>query len=309
VVEGAVGRVVVAGSLNWDLQLHVDRFARPGETVIARRSRDGAGGKGLNQAVAAARAGATVVFAGTVGDDEHGAHLLGLLRHEGIDASLVRVVGGESTGLAVVQIDAEGANHIVVRRGANAVTAGDVVDGFVMSAVDVLVAQAEISEGAVVAFVAAGRAAGARTLLNLAPFRPVPTELLADVSILIVNQHEAAGLLGAPPLDVPPVQVAARVRALGPDVAVVTYGEAGLAVATDSGEWFEPARIVTARDTTGAGDALVGVTAAALAGGVGLGDALRRGMAAAALVVQRDGAAEAMPHRADLEQELARPQG
>jgi ribokinase len=173
----------------------------------------------------------------------------------------------------------------------------------------VLVAQAEIHEAAVAAFMAAGRRAGARTLLNLAPFRPVPATELADVSILVVNQHEAASLLGITTRDRSAEEVAAHLRALGPEAAVVTFGEAGLAAATSSDAWFEPARVVTARDTTGAGDALVGVTAAALTRGVDLVGALRDGIAAAALVVQRDGAAEAMPRRTEIDQERARRQG
>ena len=308
-VDAAVGRVVVAGSLNWDLHLHVDRFAHPGETVVARRSSEGAGGKGLNQAVAAARVGAAVVFVGTVGDDEPGARLVAVLRREGVDTSAVRTSSGEPSGMAVVQVDADGANHIVVRPGANAATAIDLVDGIELSAADVLVVQAEIPEAAVAAFLAAGRAAGARTLLNLAPYRPVPATVMADVSILVVNQHEAAGLLGRTSHELPPQEVAAEVRALGPDAAVVTFGELGLAVATSSDGWFEPARVVAARDTTGAGDALVGVTAAGLARGIDVADALRRGVAAASLAVQREGAAAAMPHEDELDEELARPQG
>jgi ribokinase len=301
--------VVVAGSLNWDLLLGVERLPRPGETVAASRSSEGAGGKGLNQAVAAARAGARVSFVGTVGDDAAGVRLVHILDADGVDTSGVRVATGIGSGLAVVQVDVSGANSIVVRAGANARTAPDALEAVALGEDDVLVAQAEIPLDAVAAVLSAGRRAGARTLLNLAPFHPLPAAALADVSVLVVNAHEAAGILGERVGERPPREVARHLVARGPDAAVVSLGEHGLAAATSDTEWLEPARRVVARDTTGAGDALVGVTAAALAEGADLATALRRGSAAAALAVQRDGASTSMPTRAEIDAELVRPQG
>ena len=306
-IAGATtGRVVVAGSLNWDLVLAVERLARPGETVAAARANEGAGGKGLNQAVAAARAGARVAFVGTVGDDAAGARLVDVLVAHGVDTAGVRTAADVASGRAVVQVDAAGVNSIVVLAGANDLADGDDLGAVGLGEADVLVCQAEIPVDAVASFLSAGRRAGARTVLNLAPSTALPTGTLRDVSLLVVNAHEAADLLGASIGDRSPVQIARAVRQLGPHAAVVSFGERGLAAATPETEWFEPARRVDARDTTGAGDALVGVTAAALADGVDLATALRRGSAAAAVAVQRDGASASMPTRAEIDAELSR---
>jgi len=324
--------VVVAGSLNLDLGLAVARLPRSGETVSASARRDGPGGKGLNQAVAAARAGAPTAFAGSVGDDDAGRTLLATLVAEGIDVTAVRIEEGVASGLALVVVDEEGANSIVVVPGANgSVHPGDV--GAVPTvAGDVLVAQGEIPPSATLAFLRAGRAVGARTILNLAPFHPPSDELVEALSILVVNETELLdlagvvgrrdddqrdddrdddqsgrrGLAGLDAVDGATVVAAAgHLIERGLEAVVVTLGAAGMLAVTREGIAAEPGRRVPVVDTTGAGDAVVGVLAAELAAGADLPRAMAVATVAASLVVGRPGAADAMPRRSEIDAALA----
>jgi ribokinase len=295
------GRVVVAGSLNLDLVLRVDHLPRPGETVPASSLDESAGGKGLNQAVAAARAGATVRLVGCVGDDPAADALLEVLHRSGVDTAAVRAVVGTPSGSAIVQVDSAGTNSIVVHAGANAAFGPEDLDALGARAGDVVVAQGEIPPDATAAVLLAGRRAGATTVLNLAPSFAASAELLASVDVLVVNLVEATDVLARPLDALDPLEVVAALQALGPSAAVLTLGERGSAAADGSSSWTEPAIAVEPTDTTGAGDALVGVLAAGVAAGQGLREALRAGTAAAALAVQRDGAAPAMPARDEID--------
>jgi ribokinase len=309
-------RVVVAGSLNLDLIVVVPRLPIPGETVAATGRHDGPGGKGLNQAVAAARAGAPTAFVGCLGDDDAGRRLLDALVAEGIDTSAVRIEPGVASGVALVAVDESGANSIVVVPGANSWVQPGEVGAVAVGGHDVLVAQGEIPPAATLAFLQAGRQVGARTILNLAPFHPPSPELLRAASIVVVNETELLDLVGAmgPPsageVDAAPVdgrrvvEGARKMIELGVEALLVTLGGAGMVAVSASGVVAEPGRKVPVVDTTGAGDAVVGVLAAELAAGAELSHAMRVAGAAASVVVGRRGAASAMPARSEIDAAL-----
>jgi ribokinase len=306
---------VVLGSLNLDRRLELERLPRAGETVAARHASTGAGGKGLNQAVAAARSGARVELIGCVGDDDAGRELLALAHHEGIGVAGVAVLDGEASGQAMVWVDRAGDNSIVVVAGANAGMDGrsDEVAAIVgrlgLAHPDVVLAQGETSLAVTERVFAAARAAGACTVLNLAPYRLPSADLLAATSVLVVNETEFGSLVG-PGASVDPTDLAAAARAVserGPESVVVTLGAAG-AVVVSAGAHHEVAgRRVEVIDTTGAGDGFVGVLAGELARAVELERALVFATAAASLVVQHPGAASSMPARPAIDEAVARP--
>jgi ribokinase len=268
-----MGRVVVLGSLNVDLVAVVDRQPRPGETVLAQEDlRRYAGGKGANQAVAAAEAGAQVAMVGAVGDDDAGRAYVARLERRGIDVSRVRVVPGQPTGQAWITVsDTDAENMIVVVPGANAHVGElelELADG------DVLLAQLEVPLAVVAAAASGAHAAGARVVLNAAPYAALPPDLAAVADPVVVNEHVA--LLLADSEVVP--------RSL-----LVTFGGAGCSW---DGEELEgtPGPDDELVDSTGAGDAFCGALAAALADGAGRREAMERAAAAGAAAVRRLGA-------------------
>jgi ribokinase len=300
--------VLVVGSLNVDLVARVERLPVPGETVSGADLERTPGGKGLNQAVAAARADVAVVLCGHVGDDADGRWLLEVARAEGIDVQAVATAPA-STGTALIIVAADGANTIVVSPGANR------AEGPVQVAPrrgDVVLCQAEIPQAAVTQALTAGRAAGVTTVVNLAPFR-VPEPGQWDlIDLLVVNETELAGLLEAEGLDTEvPEGVSGVERARttagqaaegllaarpGPGALVVTLGEAGAVAVTATGAVHPVAAPrVEALDTVGAGDCFTGWLAAGLAQGLDLAAALGRAVVAASIAVGRPGAAVAMP--------------
>jgi ribokinase len=278
------GRVVVVGSANADLVVDVPRPPRGGETILGGGLRRHPGGKGANQAVAAARAGgADTTFIGALGEDEAADLLLASLSGAGVRTDLVERVGGP-TGTAFVSVAPDGENAIVVAPGANerlrlgAAQAGRIADA------DVVLTQLEIPLEVVTA-AAAARRPGALLVLNAAPSRVLPSEVWAAVDVLVVNEHEAADLAGAPE------DLLKRVPS-----AVVTLGSEGGLVLERGREPLQVKGIrVDAVDTTGAGDTFCGVLAAALARGLGLAGAARQACVAGALAVTRPGAQSAVP--------------
>ena len=295
--------VVVLGSANVDLVLGVTELPRPGETALAQRSARACGGKGANQAIAAARAGARTSFLGAVGDDADGAVLRAGLCEAGVDLSALRTVDAP-TGVAVVLVDARGENSIVVVPGANADTSslGAAELALVRSA-RVLLGQLETPPARFAQAARAARAHGVRVLLNAAPGdRALTDELWPLLDVLIVNEHEAAALARRA-ADAAADELLARVPCL-----VVTLGPRGALIATrDRGRVRvpapEPARVV---DTTGAGDAFCGVLAASLAEGEELAGAVARANAAGSLAVEHAGAAPTMPSAEAIAARLAR---
>lgn len=273
------------GSINQDLVALVRRHPRLGETVAGSHVERLPGGKGLNQAVAAARAGARVAFIGAVGDDPDGSALLAMLADEGVEVSNVTSVP-LPTGVALVTVDEHGENVIVVVPGANASITVSAAAAVPARAGDVVVAQLEVPTDVVVAGMRAAKACRARSLLNAAPARDLHDDALVDVDLLIVNQTELDALGGL-------AQVRARLR---PSSAVIaTLGAEGAVVAEGRREEVIAGRRVEVVDSTGAGDCFVGVLAASLASGSSLVEAAETANVAASLAVQRRGAATSMP--------------
>jgi ribokinase len=292
--------VLVFGSANADLVFNTPTLPAPGHTVLGESWRASPGGKGANQATAAARAGAVTSFAGAVGVDPLAEVALAGMTAAGVDLSrLARV--GLATGAAAICVDAQGANQISVASGANAAVVAAQVEDAALSPATVLLLQMEVPVAEMATLVARAKAAGARVILNLAPPAPVPEAMLRQLDLLIANEHEAQWL--ATQLSVAPDATALR-TALGIDV-VVTRGEHGAEAATAEELLHQPAFQALAVDTTGAGDCWCGTLAAALDAGASLPEAMRRAAAAAAIAVGREGAASAMPTAAETEALLA----
>lgn len=287
--------VVVAGSINVDLHLHLERHPRPGETLLASGGGLSPGGKGANQACATALAGAEVALLGAVGDDDAAQTALLLLRSAGVDLShLTRVAG--PTGLAVVTVDAAGENTVVVVPGANAEITPETVDGWetILAAAPIVVSQGELSSSATERI---ARHTRGRWLLNLAPVVRLAPEVIRRADPLVVNEHEAEAALtqlgGAATRD--PEALVAGLRAAGLSSVVLTLGAAGAIVADEHGTHHVPSPRVTAVDTVGAGDAFTGALAARLAEGHPLLEAARYAVRFAAHTVQFEGAQSSYP--------------
>ena len=305
-------QVTVLGSLNMDISVTVPRLPEPGATVLGSAARFTPGGKGANQAVAAARLGATVRMAGCVGDDDFGRQLLAALRGEGVDAAGVRTVTEVPTGLAMISVDLAGENLITVAPGANHEVGAGEVAAAVSSPGDVLVICAEIPVPAIRAALARASTvpgSGARCVLNLAPApesQPEAAAIVAEgVDWLVVNETEAAALLGRKVEGLAEAsQAAAALVAAGARHAVVTAGAHGAALAPGAGPGGAPQTIeafgVEAVDTVGAGDTFVSALAVALAAGVPPAEAVRAAAAAGATAATRHGAQAAMPRPADI---------
>ena len=325
--------VTVLGSLNTDISLLVPHLPGPGETVLASGGATfGAGGKGANQAVAAARLGAAVSMVGCCGDDEFGARLRAGLAAEGVGVTGLRAVPGVASGLALITVDPAGENSIAVAAGANALAGDAEVAAAFARPCDVLVLSAEIPVPALGAALRRARSQGVRTLLNLAPVPEGAAGLVAErPDWLVVNAQEAAALAGQSPDAAPgdggprpgngapgdagprpgnggPADEVARARAVAADLAgelggghaVVTLGAAGAVLAGPSGTAAVPGFRVTAVDTVGAGDAFVGALAVVLASGLDPVAAVTAACAAGAAAATRRGAQAALPRPADV---------
>jgi ribokinase len=272
-----VTAVCVCGSANLDLFAYAERLPLPGETLHGERLARTPGGKGANQAVAAARLGATVRFHGARGDDAEGARVAAEMAAAGVDIAGLRAVDAP-TGIALIVVDAAGRNQIVTVAGANDLVGAPPADADAA----VWLTDADVPVAAVAGTLAAARATGAVAILTPAPAGRVPGELARGFDIVVANETEVAALGDTAPAAV-----------------VLTLGERGVRL-LPSGEEL-PAPPADVLDTTGAGDALVGGLAAGLAEGMRLGDAVRLGMAAAAVCVGRPGCQPAMPTRAEAE--------
>lgn len=287
--------VMVIGSVNEDVVLQVPRAPGPGETIFATGRERRPGGKGANQAVAAASAGARVRLLAKVGDDRAGARMTEDLQRAHVDTALMMSVPGMATGMAYITVTPDGENTIVLDPGANMQLMPsdiEICEADLASAA-VLLAQLEVPVATVSAAVQRAVAVGTRPVVTLAPARQVPDQLLRGLDPLLLNEHEAAALLGGAAIDVGNAGSAAeQLLARGPRSVVITLGPHGAVLADQRAVSRLPAphveRIV---DTTGAGDTLAGVLAAALAEpGTPLVDALRQAVAAASRAVQRPGA-------------------
>ena len=296
--------VRVVGSVNVDIVASVERIPAPGETVLARSVERLAGGKGANQAAAAARMGAVTVMIGAVGDDEAGGWMRAQLADAGVNVDGIVPLAGAQTGTAYIAVDAEGENQIIVAAGANAQldaraeAPGDALGG-------VLLAQLEVPlEALVPLFAGAGRL----RMLNAAPPVPEARRLFGDVDVLIVNQHELAIFLDLShtPRTVEEALAARRLIGRPDQVVVVTLGAGGALAIWIDRHLHVPAMPVVPVDTIGAGDCFCGALAAQLDAGIALEAALPIANAAAALCTQVRGAVPAMPTRAAVDAFVAR---
>ncbi len=308
----STARVVVVGSINMDMVAHAQRLPRPGETLPGEDFQMAPGGKGANQAVAAARLGASVAFVSRVGMRLHGAALIAALRAEGVDTAHVVEDAEALPGIAVIMVGREGGeNSIVYVPGSNAALApADVrmACGPLQQA-RVVVAQLEVPQPAIAEAFRLARERGVRTILNAAPALPVDPGLLALTDCLVLNETEAAQLADLPDA-VQSAEASARAAAQvllaqGLPHILVTLGAQGVLMADAQGLRLLPAQRVLAVDTVGAGDTFVGGVATAWAEGRSLEEAVRLGQAAAALAVSRVGVQSAMPRRAELGDEFA----
>jgi ribokinase len=303
-----MSRVLVVGSSNTDMVVRVPRLPGPGETVLGGTFAMAAGGKGANQAVAAARAGGEVTFIARLGDDLFGEKALAAFEAGGLDTRFVTRTPGLASGVALIAVDERGENSIAVASGANALlSVEDVIraeESF--AAADIVLIQLESPLDAVTA---ALRLAGERrvpVLLNPAPARPLDDELLRRVAILTPNEHEAALLAGSEAENEPDIgRLASRLRKRGPGAVIITLGARGVFVAEGNFEGPLPAFAVQAVDTTAAGDVFNGALAVALAEKRDLMDAIRFAQAAAAISVTRPGAQPSAPTRPEIDAFLA----
>ncbi|GAA2018546.1 PfkB family carbohydrate kinase [Pseudokineococcus marinus] len=289
--------VAVVGSVHQDLHLHVGELPRPGETLMAREWGRAPGGKGANQAVACATAGAGTAMVGAVGDDAAADAVVAALRTAGVEVALVQRLASRATSTAVVTVAADGTNSIVVAADASSALAPRSVEAALaeLPAVAVVLSQAEVPEAVVRAAAAGAAAAGARTVHNLAPYRPVGAALLACCDPLVVNEVEAASLAHDLGLDADAPETLAGRLADACASVVVTLGAQGAVWARGAEGGHVPSPEVPVVDTSGAGDAFVGALCASLARGDALPEACSAGVAAGARAVQHRGAQTAAP--------------
>jgi len=295
--------IAVVGSLNMDLVARSPRIPQPGETIIGGDFQTVPGGKGANQAVAAARLGAQVSMVGRVGRDTFAGPLLDNLATAGIDHSFVTQDPQAATGVALIVVDDAGQNSIVVASGANMRLSPADVDRAeaAIAGADVLLLQLESPLETVTRAAEVARAHGANVILNPAPARLLPGPLLSLVDVLIPNESETALFTGLPVGDQAEAEAAAEVlRKTGVGTVILTLGERGALLVCESETVISPAFDVTPVDATAAGDAFVGGFAVALAEGRSLAEAVRWGNAAGALTTTKLGAQSSLPTRQDL---------
>lgn len=293
-------RLLVIGSTNVDLFATVPRHPRPGETLIGGGGRRTAGGKGANQALAAALQGAAVTFVGAVGDDPDAGLALASLRDAGVDLDSVATAAGEPTGLAVITVAEDGENTIVVVPGANATVSVDAATEAVASMADgdILLLQGEVPRETIEAAARAAHDADRRVILNVAPWMALDHDVLTIADPLVLNEHEAQ--LALEELDLTPAHdspeaVAEAIAGAGTPSVVVTLGAAGAVLVSDAGTQQVASPRVSAVDTTGAGDAFTGALAARLLAGDDLATATAHAVRVGAYAVQHHGAQPSYP--------------
>ena len=296
--------IVVLGSINMDLIGAAPRLPSPGETVLGGEFSTASGGKGANQAVAAARMGAAVRMIGRVGSDVFAPQLLDGLRACGVDVNGVMEDTGAASGVAMILLDADRQNRILVASGANMCCDDTQVDAVksALEGADALMLQCEIPASTSLKAARIARGMGVRVVWDPAPAANFPPEAYGLVDVLTPNQAEAAALTGIDVTDAASAESAARALVRrGVRVAVVKMGDAGAFYLSDGGSGYVPPFEAQAVSTVAAGDAFGAAMTCALAEGKPLGEAVRYGAAAGALAVARPGAQEAMPTRAEVE--------
>jgi ribokinase len=292
--------IVVAGSLNMDLVVYAPRQPRIGETILGERFRINPGGKGANQAVAAVRLGAAVTMIGKVGDDQFGADLLANLESNGVRTEPIQRDQNTPTGVALITIDSDGDNSIIVVPGSNMNLSRQDIEQVqvVLSTADILLLQLEIPIDTSLYAAQIAKSHGAKIILNPSPAQALPSELLDLVDILVLNESETAHLAGIAVADEKNLVHAAReLKKMIPGDVVLTLGDQGSMWVGKSKTLHLPAIPVIAADTTAAGDAFIGGMAVALLENQTIVEALRLGNAAGALTVTQKGAQSSLPDR------------
>lgn len=292
-------KVAILGSINVDTTYHVERFPQPGETISALSKSSAAGGKGANQAVAAARSGAKTYFIGKVGDDNEGKFMLESLNDEGIDTSCIRVDHGHGTGTAAITLDANGQNDIMVYGGANQALTIDDLKGTdsVLDDIDFLISQFETPQVVTTAAFKEAKKHNVTTILNPAPAKTIHPDLLKYTDMVTPNETESA-LLSGIKLDGEDsmVKTAKFFASQGVKYTLITLGSKGVFYATPDGHGLVPAFKVKAVDTTAAGDTFIGATVSQLHKNLdNIEDALVYGQRASSLTVQQMGAMPSIP--------------
>ncbi|MCC9601342.1 ribokinase [Stieleria sp. JC731] len=290
-------RIAVLGSINMDLVVRCENLPRPGETISANHFSEIPGGKGANQAVAAARAGADVHLIGRVGDDGFGKTLLNHLREQGVGCESVQITEQTPSGVAVVAVEQSGENSIIVVPGANGRVAIDDVHQHadVIRQSDVLMVQLETPLRSVEAAIEIARSANVKVILDPAPASVLPPSLL-NVDVICPNESEAASITGQPCGDIhQAMQVAESLQRSGAQVAIITLGDQGTIVHDGLSATMIPSFPINAVDTTAAGDAFAGTLAVRLAMGIGLQKSVQLANAAGALAASTAGAQPSLP--------------
>lgn len=292
-----MAKIVVVGSCNIDITVECDRWAKPGETIFGNRLTVNPGGKGANQAVAAARLGAEVKMVGCIGDDVYGQLVLKALKENNVDSTYVKVLPGENSGTAHITV-AENDNSIIVIKAANDLVSPALIDEAweAIKEADIVLLQHEIPAATNAYVIEKCYEAGVPVMLNPAPVAPVPPELLAKVTYLTPNEHEAAILFAG--------QGKADILGRNQGKVIMTLGSKGVAYAEKGQVYNVPGFKVQPVDTTGAGDTFNGAFAVARANGKSMYDSISFANAAAALSVQKLGAQGGMPYLDEVEEML-----
>lgn len=302
-----MNKVTVIGSINLDTNLRVAQMAKPGETINAKEHYSAAGGKGANQAVAAARSGCAVSFVGAVGDDAPGKEMLALLKKENINLDGVKEVANESTGQAFITVDDSGQNSITIYSGANYAFDQDDIEqnSDLIAASDFVVAQFETPIEATIQGFKIAQQNSAKTILNPAPaITEIPAELLQVTDIIIPNETEAATITGVEVVDEKSAKKAAdKLHELGVSAVIITIGDKGAFYDFQDKQGLIPAFKVKAVDTTAAGDTFIGAMTSILKPDFSnLSDAITFANKASSLTVQGYGAQPSIPTKAEVEQ-------
>lgn len=298
-------RIVVVGSANMDMVISAAHFPNPGETLTGYGFMTNHGGKGANQAVAAARLGAQVSFVGKVGDDDFGRATIEMMRKEGIDISALTITKDVPTGVALITTVPSGENTIIIEPGANAKLTPEDIDNAkdIFSQAAIVLMQLETPVLTLIKAAAIAKEQGAIVVLNPAPAptSPLPAELLQNVDLLIPNETEASTMSGVvveTEADIP--TALERLQTFGIQYVIVTLGSRGACICTDGKQLLVPAQRVDAVDTTAAGDTFCGALCTALLQAKELPEAMRYGCKAAAISVTRRGAQMSMPYKNEI---------
>lgn len=297
-----MGNIIVLGSINMDVVVTAERHPQLGETIFGNSLHFFPGGKGSNQAVAAARLNGTVQLIGRLGDDAFGGTMRSFLTSEGLNMAHVQTIEGASTGTALITVNSDSENTIVVVSGANQTFSAEEMNTVEIKPEDVIVSQLEVPQPAILALFRRAHAVGAITILNPAPAQPFMDGMMSFVSYLIVNETELAFLADTPVTNEQDQLVEAARRLIqGDQTVIVTLGKQGAIAVQKSHVVRIDGRAVKAVDTTGAGDCFVGALAVGLSENMNLTDALTFANYAASISVQRMGAATSLPHRHELD--------